>query len=516
MGLFDRLRRLFGGDDEGDGGSDPRADTTRDTPEGNGRTAPTDRRSSTTGEDPDADRRPGTTVDHDATGPSSEPPDTSTDVDGPDGPGEDGASGDRETSGGQVGEAPVAEAVGDDPEAFREQATELAAFWEAYDLDFSPASLAHLDELLADQADDAGRMRIELDDGRAATVVPIAASTACYFASVLVRSYDAAWVEDEDYRWAVAVGTPDGGEVRLNPFGIAHDSLADAPRFAVTHDALVVEVGLDGDPVADPQAEAAAGDDGVADAEALERVADDDPEVAMAAAAAGIDAGEVVDGFREDADDLVDAWPTYDLDYTPDSLERLDALVRMELAEDDFGDADFGSADDETSLLFTVRTMQCAGYLAEVFRRHADADWNTENGVALSVTGPDGTATVEPLSVASDAIREDTSLAATYADVVGRLGITDAGVDIDPDDPEFASAVDAEDAAHVDAAVDALDDAGVGPDESDGVSVDMEVDAEDVDTALDAEDLDVDVAPSARPETDDESEDDREHDADGG
>ncbi len=502
MGLLDRLRRLLGSDDEADHGSP--ADTARDTRTAGERTTPVDRSSSTgTGpgadDGPGASGRPGTTVDHDPAA-SGETPDTSTDAGDAgrdDGAADDGGA--RTTDAGRVGEAPVAEAVGDDPAAFREQAEELAAFWDDYELDFSPASLARLDELLADQSGETGRMRIELDDGRTATVVPIAASTACYFASVLVRSYGAAWVEDEDYRWAVAVETPDGGEVRLNPFGIAHDGVSDAPRFAVTHDALVVEVGLDGDPVADPQAEAAAGGDGVTDAEALERVADDDPEVAMAAAAAGIDAEEVTSGFREDAADLVDAWPSYDLDYTPASLERLDALVGMELADDDFADADFGGADDETSLLFTVRTMQCAGYLARVFREHAGATWDTDDGVALSLSGPDGTATVEPLHVAGDALREDTSLAAAYADVVSRLGITDAGVEIDPDAPEFASEVDAEDAAHVDDAVAALEDT---PEAGDGVSVDMEVDADDVDSALDTDDLDVDVAPGARSEAD--------------
>jgi hypothetical protein len=257
------------------------------------------------------------------------------------------------------------------------------------------------------------------------------------------------------------------------------------PRFAVTHDALVVEIGLDGRTVADPQAEAAvAQDEGeVATAEDLQRVADDDPEVAMAAAAAGIDTDELIEGFREDAADLVDAWPTYGLDYSPDSLERVDALVRMELHEAAFEDADFGSTADEVSLLFTVRGMQLAGYLSEVFRRHADAEWETDGGLALAVDGPDGTAEVDPLRVGVDALRETDSLAATYDGVVSQIGREDAGVDVDPDDPEFAPEV--EDPP-----------ADTGLDAGDGVAVDMDVGADDVD--LDVDDLDVDVAPSER------------------
>jgi len=214
MGLLDRLRRLLG-DDGGENGTDrgSRADTPRDSRATGERTTPTDRPRAANGapggdDGAGTDGRPGTTVEGDPATASDGPPETSTDAGaagGGDGAaGVDGDPADRGTNAGRADEAPVAVAVGDDPEAFREQAEELAEFWEAYDLDFSPASLARLDRLLADQSDEAGRMRIELEDGRTATVVPIAASTACYFASVLVRSYGAAWVADDDYGWAVA------------------------------------------------------------------------------------------------------------------------------------------------------------------------------------------------------------------------------------------------------------------------------------------------------------------------
>jgi hypothetical protein len=390
--------------------------------------------------------------------------------------------------GGTGGRAPRAAAVGDDPAAFREQAREFAGRHDG--LDFSPASLARLDELVADE-NEPEWARIELDDGRETTVAPLATAAACYFAAVLVRAYGAEWVADEDYRWALSIEPADGGEVRLNAFGIAHEGLTDVPRFAVTHDALVVELGLDGETVADPQAEAAAAGE-VADVEELQAAAAADPEVAMAAAAAGIDAEEVIAGFREDAADLVDAWPSYDLDYSPTSLERLDALVGMELATDALADATFGSTADERDLLFTVRVMQVAGYLGEVCCRHADATWDTEDGPAVVVEGPDGTAEVEPIRVAAEAMRDETSTAAVYGDVVSRLGITDAGVDIDPDEPEFAPG-DAPDRADVDAT---LADDGVASG-GDGVAVDVDVTPDDVEVDLDADDLDVDMAPDA-------------------
>ncbi|PSQ56142.1 hypothetical protein BRD18_09130, partial [Halobacteriales archaeon SW_7_71_33] len=329
------------------------------------------------------------------------------------------------TDGGTGERAPRAAAVGDDPEAFHEQAREFAGRHGAAGLDFSPASLARLDELVADEEPE--WTTVELEDGREATVAPLAAAAACYFAAVLVRSYDAGWVADEDYRWALSVEPPDGGELRLNAFGIAHEGLADVPRFAVTHDALVVELGLDGERVADPQTEAAAADDEVADAKELRAAAAEDPEVAMAAAAAGIDAEELIDGFREDAADLVEAWPSHDLDYSAASLGRLDALVRMELADDALADATFGATSDERDLLFTVRVMQVAGYLGEVFRRQADATWETTDGPALAVDGPDGTAEVEPIRVAAGAVRDGDSTAAVFGDVVSRLGVEDAG-----------------------------------------------------------------------------------------
>lgn len=537
MGLLDRLRRLLGADDGRDGeradaGAATAGESDGDTLDPHaGRTYPSAETAARAADPDDGEDGP------DEAEPSAATRERAAAVGrvaGENGENGDGAVGTRAddgdtqigtrtddgelrigADGGTPGEAPIAEAVGDDPDAFHEQAAELAEFWDEYDLDFTPASLPQLDQLLADQADSAGRMRVELDDGRTATVAPIAASTACYFAEVFCRAYDARWAEDEDYRWALAVPTPRGGEVRLNAFGIAHDGLEGAPRFAVTHDALVVEVGLDGETVADPQTEAAAaqGEDDVATAEDLRQVADDDPEVAMAAAAAGIDADELVEGFREDAAGLVDAWPSYDLDYSPDSLERLDALVRMELQEEAFDRAEFGGTTDELSLLFTVRGMQLAGYLAEVFRRHAGAAWETDGGLALAVEGADGTAEVDPLSVAVDALRTGDSLAATYDGVVSTLGIDDAGVDIDPDDPDFAPGVGEDPAVDGEGA-----DAGMGEDagaDGDGVSMDMDVDPEDVDVELDVEDLDVDVAPSERAGSSGEDENDAGETGDG-
>ncbi len=489
MGLLDRLRRLLGGDDAEGEVADRR---------------PGDRAVTETGADTDGDRDATPSRDDRATdsgadagtGGGDESAATGTDdgaTDRREGPGEsadddgDGRDENRGGDGPGGGSAPVARAVGDDPAAFREQATELADFWGSYDLDFTPASLPRLDALLADQRESAGHMRVELDDGRTATVAPIAASTACYFAETMRRAYDADWVADEDYRWALAVPTPGGGEVRLNAFGIASDGLTDAPRFAVVHDALVAEVGLDGDTVADPQAEAAAARTGsaVTDAEDLAAVAADDPEVAMAAAAAGIDADELVAGFEEDAETLVADWPAYDLDYTPESLERVDALVRTEFETEGFADATFGGTEDRTSLLFTVRAMQTAGYLASVFRRHADAEWDTGDGLTLAVEGPDGDAEVDPLRTAVAALRESESLAATYDGVVSRLGLTDAGVDVDPDAPEFAPPVEDGGAA----------DAPGADSDVPGADVALDVGPEDVEVDLDPEDLDVDVTP---------------------
>ena len=78
------------------------------------------------------------------------------------------------TDGGTGERAPRAAAVGDDPEAFHEQAREFAGRHGAVGLDFSPASLARLDELVADEEPE--WTTVELEDGREATVAPLAAA----------------------------------------------------------------------------------------------------------------------------------------------------------------------------------------------------------------------------------------------------------------------------------------------------------------------------------------------------
>jgi hypothetical protein len=120
------------------------------------------------------------------------------------------------------------------PDAFALAAESLAARWPTYDLAFSPASLARLDDLVAD----AWAGGDATDVTGADDTDPVVAFGA-YLGETLVRSTDAAWVETEPDHWAVVVYGD--GEVTVNVFQVASECLHDDLSFAHAYETTVAE-----------------------------------------------------------------------------------------------------------------------------------------------------------------------------------------------------------------------------------------------------------------------------------
>lgn len=104
--------------------------------------------------------------------------------------------------------------------AFREHAEALVASRPGSDLDFSPASLAALDELAAE--DDPGRAL----DGA------VEQAFAGYLGEVLRRDFDAEWHENDG--WRLVIEGPDG-RAFLDPVAVATDCLRGEESFAGTY-----------------------------------------------------------------------------------------------------------------------------------------------------------------------------------------------------------------------------------------------------------------------------------------
>jgi cytochrome c5 len=254
--------------------------------------------------------------------------------------------------------------AGEDVPPPRPAAEALAAQWPSYHLDFSPASLARLDafvegEVAADQRETLG-FRL-----------------GAYLGEVFVRSYDAEWVERDDEGWVVAM--PGDGTTLSIP-SVIGDRLADEATFAAAHDGFLAGVGIDGPRV-----------------EAKSVTMDTD----------GRSDDDVGGRHWARARQLVEAWPRYRLDFSVESLVRLDELLAAEYD---------GQAAESTDAF--------AGYVGEVFRRHHDGEWRLDRGEpVLVVSGPDGVAKLPPSTLAAPCSSE-ASFVDTYARVAADVGLS--------------------------------------------------------------------------------------------
>ncbi|WP_324665090.1 hypothetical protein [Haloarcula sediminis] len=126
--------------------------------------------------------------------------------------------------------------------------------------------------------------------------------------------------------------------------------------------------------------------------------------------------------YAEAAEELVSFWTEYDLDYTPESLERLDALVSEEWDDDRFDDADFGSDDSFDDRVFTSVSTELGGYFGEVLVRELDAEWSDQTATdAVVVEGADGPLAIPVFKVAGTSIRQEPVFARSYASLLSDL-----------------------------------------------------------------------------------------------
>ena len=126
--------------------------------------------------------------------------------------------------------------------------------------------------------------------------------------------------------------------------------------------------------------------------------------------------------YAEAAEELVSFWTEYDLDYSPDSLERLDALVSAEWEDDRFDDADFGSDDSFDDRVFTSVSTELGGYFGEVLVRELDAEWSDEAGAdGVVVEGADGPLAIPVFKVAGTSIKQQPVFARSYDSLLSDL-----------------------------------------------------------------------------------------------
>jgi len=377
MGLFDRLRGLFGGeDDEPEVGPAGHAGSGSNAGGGDGvdemiRDAP----------DLDAD-------------------------DGVDAPAGDPAGGGAtaDESGDAPGAAPGASASGgpgaggDDlqpPESFREEAEELAEFWGDHGLDFTPESLQRVDGLVdAQWEDDRFRNLETAEDGLSTDELVfegLVVQLGSYFGETLVRTHEGAeWRNDDEFGWVVAVDGPDG-ELMSNVFHVAKDCLREPSKFAVSYDEVVAHSGV-GEPIIEDRGGAVTIEVSVPDGDA-------DP-----------------DEFRAAGESVVEDYPWYDLDYSPGSLGDLDDLVTEEVFDGEHLVDEF----DAEELSETVERL--GGYFGETIVRSADGEWVYEDGSwTVDVEREGEVVGVDVFRGAMSVLHEGASFEGIYDRVAGAL-----------------------------------------------------------------------------------------------
>lgn len=218
-----------------------------------------------------------------------------------------------------------------------------------YDLDFSPASLTALDSLVEDLT----------EEERVTFSRPIVA----YLGEVFVQNYDGEWTVVDEIGWLVDLS--EGMErVEENLFAIPQATMAvmeGDETFASVHDQTVVDLEVDAPTLSDEPITPQAGPDGEPLHEAARRE------------------------YREKAKELVEAWPAYDLDYSPESLAKVDDLIadNYDMSPDDvdrekrLSEGPPGGVPEGANVTVGTgaATTQIAAYVGELFSREYGAEW---------------------------------------------------------------------------------------------------------------------------------------------
>jgi hypothetical protein len=292
----------------------------------------------------------------------------------------------------------------DDPRAeFVAQAEDLVDFWGEYELEYSLESLTNLDDLVDEQW---GPERFEDvsfggEDYDSQVFTDTVTQLGSYFGEVLVRQQDATWQQETGVGWTISV--PSGPEseaagATVTVFQVAEDCLTGPSTFTGMHDALADRLNLTG--------RAGDGETPVdLDRADIETVASDE------------EIDDAAERLSQGAEDLADRWPSYDLDFSVDSLERLEELLDAEVDRERFEGVALGDETDQQSMLLTAHVVGVAGYLSEVLRRERGAEWAEQGRMVLVVDHGDSQTRIDPIEVAIASVRENGSLTTAVPDV---------------------------------------------------------------------------------------------------
>lgn len=328
-----------------------------------------------------------------------------------------------------------------DEAALRRHAEDVAG--EVDQLDFSPESLEQFDSAI-----DAGYDEELATADDSATYGTDVVRFGCYLGEVLVRRYDGEWTNDP--QWGVTItGSDDSATVSV--FEVAQRSIKTKAVFSAVTERAAEDVGLEGDggETAGANADAVSADAMETEADATDTDPDDwgespaesqppesddlstddaaalveeaEPETAREPNVDSTETNDPTQGdglraeYAAEAEAFVSFWNEHDLDYTPESLTRLDDLVADEWDDDRFDDAEFGSEATFDDRAFTSVSRELGSYFGEVLVRELDGEWTDETtNDSVVVTSPDGPLAIPVFRVAGTSLTEQPVFQRSY------------------------------------------------------------------------------------------------------
>lgn len=260
------------------------------------------------------------------------------------------------------------------PSILRERAVEATDRWSAYDLDFTVASLDRLDDVAREHAPSSDRDPTSYDHQPAGGIL----EAGSYLGEVVARQFGGEWTWND--RWTVTVfGSASAGTIPV--FDVAARSFHARPQFREC----------------------------VADLEAtLTRL--DDREDVSDPKSLGVE-------MAAKATEFAATWDTYDLDFSPASLSRLDELVATEFDHREFATVPLYETGGDESMVLTARSLEAGAYLTEVFRREVGGEWRDDDGFHF-VVDADDPVPVRPVEYAAECYRGTGSFRRLYDVIV--------------------------------------------------------------------------------------------------
>jgi hypothetical protein len=132
---------------------------------------------------------------------------------------------------------------------------------------------------------------------------------------------------------------------------------------------------------------------------------------AGAPASAEFASEEAADEFTGRAEEFAAAWPAYELDFSPGSLERLDTIAEEEYQR-------VTRAADVEEAAVVTESHGFASYFGEVLRRNHDAGWVADEEYTVAVTDGEQPVGVDAMEVAVACLATGATFAGTYRQLV--------------------------------------------------------------------------------------------------